>query len=82
MASHTFYRLEYRYNAVLMRARFEENRNIKDEKKMSELLIAGEKELANNMHWQPRKCKFHFYDPNLCLRHIMTNITLLFIFIF
>uniref|UniRef100_A0A0A9W0G0 NADH dehydrogenase [ubiquinone] 1 beta subcomplex subunit 9 n=1 Tax=Lygus hesperus TaxID=30085 RepID=A0A0A9W0G0_LYGHE len=49
------WRLDYRYQAVLMRARFDENRNIKNEKKIAELLNDGEEELFRRMHWQPKK---------------------------
>ncbi|KAF3430048.1 hypothetical protein E2986_08880 [Frieseomelitta varia] len=46
-------RHEYRYNAVLLRQRFEENRNIKDLRVAKELLLAAEEELFQNKHPDP-----------------------------
>ncbi|CAO1406825.1 unnamed protein product [Diamesa serratosioi] len=45
----------YRYQAVMMRARFDENRNERDFRKAQDLLSGGEKELFENQHPQPRK---------------------------
>lgn len=47
----------YRYQAVMMRARFDENRNERDFRKAQDLLSDGEKELFENQHTQPRKCR-------------------------
>ncbi|CAH1113592.1 unnamed protein product [Psylliodes chrysocephalus] len=45
----------YRYHAVLMRQRFDQNRNIKDTRSAKELVAKGESELFENSHWHPRK---------------------------
>ncbi|XP_026499408.1 NADH dehydrogenase [ubiquinone] 1 beta subcomplex subunit 9 [Vanessa tameamea] len=45
----------YRYQAVLMRERFDKNANIKDMRTAVELLKAGEEELFLNQHPIPRK---------------------------
>ncbi|KAG5894966.1 hypothetical protein JTB14_023314 [Gonioctena quinquepunctata] len=45
----------YRYQAVLMRQRFEENKNICDTRVAKDLVAKGEKELFDNQHWHPRK---------------------------
>ncbi|GLV36456.1 NADH dehydrogenase (ubiquinone) B22 subunit [Carabus blaptoides fortunei] len=45
----------YRYQAVLMRQRFDENRNIKDMRVAKELIAQGEEEVFLKQHWQPRK---------------------------
>ncbi|XP_055372159.1 NADH dehydrogenase [ubiquinone] 1 beta subcomplex subunit 9 [Condylostylus longicornis] len=45
----------FRYRAVLLRQRFEENRNVTDIRAASQLLADGEKELFETQHWQPRK---------------------------
>ncbi|KAJ8970892.1 hypothetical protein NQ314_000979 [Rhamnusium bicolor] len=45
-----------RYHAVLMRQRFDQNRDIKDMRIAKDLLIKGEEELFENQHWNPKKC--------------------------
>ncbi|XP_046748796.1 NADH dehydrogenase [ubiquinone] 1 beta subcomplex subunit 9 [Diprion similis] len=45
----------YRYNAVLLRQRFEKNKDIKDLRIAKQLVIDGEKELFEHQHWLPRK---------------------------
>ncbi|XP_073823512.1 NADH dehydrogenase (ubiquinone) B22 subunit [Musca autumnalis] len=45
----------YRYRAVQLRQRFEENRNVTDMAKAAKLLAAGEQELFNTQHYQPIK---------------------------
>ncbi|XP_065338443.1 NADH dehydrogenase [ubiquinone] 1 beta subcomplex subunit 9 [Cloeon dipterum] len=45
----------FRYHAVLLRARFDENKNITDLRRAKELWIAGEEELAKCEHYQPLK---------------------------
>ncbi|XP_067006270.2 NADH dehydrogenase [ubiquinone] 1 beta subcomplex subunit 9 [Anabrus simplex] len=45
----------FRYQAVLLRQRFEQNRCEVDMRKAKELLIQGEQELFNNQHYQPKK---------------------------
>lgn len=40
-----------------MRARFDENKNMKDEVKATQLLNEAEEELAKKMHYQPKQCK-------------------------
>lgn len=52
-----FYREVYRYHAVLMRARFDENKNVQDLRVAKELIANGEEELFMKQHWHPRKCK-------------------------
>lgn len=47
----------FRYYAVLMRQRFDENKDIQDLRVAKELLAKGEEELFLNQHWHPRKCK-------------------------
>jgi len=53
----SFFRHIYRFNAVLLRQRFEENRNVLDMRQAKELLELGEEELLRNQHYQPMKCK-------------------------
>ncbi|XP_069683070.1 NADH dehydrogenase [ubiquinone] 1 beta subcomplex subunit 9-like [Periplaneta americana] len=45
----------YRYEAVLLRQRFEEKRNVKDLIEAKQLLEKGESELFNLQHYQPKK---------------------------
>merc|ERR1711915_936166 len=45
----------YRYRAVLLRARFDENRDVKDLRVAQQLLDEGEKELFSLIHYQPKK---------------------------
>jgi len=45
----------FRYNATLMRARFDQNRNELDMRKAKELLALGEEELFQSLHPQPYK---------------------------
>jgi NADH dehydrogenase (ubiquinone) 1 beta subcomplex subunit 9 len=55
---HNFFvrcRPRYRYEAVMMRARFDENRNLKDFRQAEQLLAEGEEELFLGQHQQPRK---------------------------
>ncbi|CAH1394061.1 unnamed protein product [Nezara viridula] len=49
-----YYRPVFRYQATLMRARFEENKNIKDEVKAAQLVKEAEEELRMKMHYQPK----------------------------
>ncbi|KAG8195014.1 hypothetical protein JTE90_008186 [Oedothorax gibbosus] len=49
---------EYRYHARLIRARFDEHKDIKDLRKAKALLMAGENELEKNMHYQPRQFSY------------------------
>ena len=49
---------ELRYHSVLLRARFDEHKNEKDLRKAKVLLQEGEKELKENMHYQPLKFSF------------------------
>ncbi|XP_078042672.1 NADH dehydrogenase (ubiquinone) B22 subunit [Augochlora pura] len=46
---------EFRYQATLVRQRFEENRNIKDARLAKKLLLEGEEELFRNPNYQPKK---------------------------
>ncbi|XP_060527327.1 NADH dehydrogenase [ubiquinone] 1 beta subcomplex subunit 9 [Cylas formicarius] len=45
----------YRYEATLMRKRFDDNRNITDMRVAKELINQGESELSKNAHYQPKK---------------------------
>ncbi|KAK4306979.1 hypothetical protein Pmani_021232 [Petrolisthes manimaculis] len=45
----------FRYRAVLLRARFDENKNVKDLRVAQQLLDEGEKELFSQIHYQPRQ---------------------------
>lgn len=58
---HNSCRSVFRYQAVLMRQRFEENRNINDMRIAKDLVARGEEELWKTQHWNPRKCK-HFCE--------------------
>jgi NADH dehydrogenase (ubiquinone) 1 beta subcomplex subunit 9 len=49
------FRFQYRYQAVLMRDKFEKNRNLKDQSQIQLLMNEGEKELFLKQHPQPRK---------------------------
>lgn len=56
-----FCRHLYRYHAVLLRARFDENKDEFDMVKAKQLLADGEEELFLKRHPQPFKCKHHYY---------------------
>ncbi|XP_062548140.1 NADH dehydrogenase [ubiquinone] 1 beta subcomplex subunit 9 [Armigeres subalbatus] len=45
----------FRYQAVLMRERFDKNKNEKDPAKISKLVADGERELFETQHFQPKK---------------------------
>ncbi|KAL5282046.1 NDUFB9 family protein [Megaselia abdita] len=45
----------YRYRAVILRKRFDDNKTVSDMRTASELLAAGEKELFETQHFQPKK---------------------------
>ncbi|XP_057655071.1 NADH dehydrogenase [ubiquinone] 1 beta subcomplex subunit 9 [Diorhabda carinulata] len=45
----------YRYYAVLMRQRFDENKKISDIRIAKDLIAKGEAELFDKQHWHPRK---------------------------
>ncbi|XP_030764012.1 NADH dehydrogenase [ubiquinone] 1 beta subcomplex subunit 9 [Sitophilus oryzae] len=45
----------YRYYAVLMRKRFDDNACITDMRVAKELISKGEQELRSTAHWHPRK---------------------------
>ncbi|XP_055892513.1 NADH dehydrogenase [ubiquinone] 1 beta subcomplex subunit 9-like [Biomphalaria glabrata] len=51
----SFDRYEFRYQAVVMRARFDENKNETDLRKAKKLLLDGQKELFLKSHAQPMK---------------------------
>ncbi|OXU24055.1 hypothetical protein TSAR_010563 [Trichomalopsis sarcophagae] len=46
---------EVRYESVLMRAKFDENKNIKDLRVAKQILLDAEKELADQRHWSYKK---------------------------
>lgn len=52
-----FFRHIFRYQAVLLRDRFDKNRNVNDMMQASALVVAGERELFEKQHFQPKKCK-------------------------
>ncbi|XP_017879509.1 NADH dehydrogenase [ubiquinone] 1 beta subcomplex subunit 9 [Ceratina calcarata] len=45
-------RVDYRYEAVLLRQRFEENRNIVDARVAKQKLLEGQEELFKKQHWE------------------------------
>ncbi|KAF7275911.1 NADH dehydrogenase (ubiquinone) B22 subunit [Rhynchophorus ferrugineus] len=45
----------YRYHAVLMRKRFDDNRDIKDARIAKDFLLKGEQELFKNLHYHVRQ---------------------------
>lgn len=47
----------FRYEATLLRHRFDLNKDEKDPRVAQKLLAEGEEELFQNMHYQPRQCK-------------------------
>ncbi|XP_071594470.1 NADH dehydrogenase [ubiquinone] 1 beta subcomplex subunit 9 [Heliangelus exortis] len=53
LESWCIYRDKYRYFAVLLRDRFDKNKDVKDMVKATELLRAGEEEFWANQHPQP-----------------------------
>lgn len=48
----------FRYQAVIMRERFDKHKNERDPAKIAQLLADGERELFETQHFQPKKCKF------------------------
>ncbi|XP_006621051.1 NADH dehydrogenase [ubiquinone] 1 beta subcomplex subunit 9 [Apis dorsata] len=55
LESFNYRRHEYRYEAVLLRQRFEKNRHIPDARIAKKLLLEGEEELFKKCHWDPYK---------------------------
>uniref|UniRef100_A0A182M5J7 NADH dehydrogenase [ubiquinone] 1 beta subcomplex subunit 9 n=1 Tax=Anopheles culicifacies TaxID=139723 RepID=A0A182M5J7_9DIPT len=53
----------FRYQATLMRARFDQHRNEKDPAKVAQLLTDGERELFEKQHYQPKKCMDEWILP-------------------
>ncbi|CAF0834495.1 unnamed protein product [Didymodactylos carnosus] len=51
-------RIDYRYDCVIIRARFDANKNIQDMMKAKRLLIAGEEEFQYEMSWFPEPWNF------------------------
>lgn len=59
-------RAEFRFNVTMLRARFDETRKEKDMRLLAQQLIDGEKELAANIHEDPKIFK---NDPGgICFR--------------
>lgn len=56
-----FRRHIFRYHATLLRARFDQNKQITDLSRARALVIAGERENFEKTHPIPKKCKFHRY---------------------
>ena len=52
-----FFRQVFRYEAVLLRARFDANKNETDMIKAKQMLKDGEKEFFEKQHPQPFKCE-------------------------
>lgn len=48
----------FRFHAILLRERFDKNKDIKDMRVARELLKAGETELFEKQHPQPMGCKW------------------------
>lgn len=48
----------FRYHATLLRARFDQNKNMTDLSKARALVVAGERENFEKTHPIPKKCKF------------------------
>ncbi|XP_076315351.1 NADH dehydrogenase [ubiquinone] 1 beta subcomplex subunit 9-like [Tachypleus tridentatus] len=55
LESYIHERPHFRFNAVLLRQRFEENRNITDMRIAKQLIEQGEDELFHKSHYQPLK---------------------------
>jgi len=53
--SWNMHRHVYRFQAIHLRQRFEENRDILDMRKAKELVALGEEELFQHQHYQPMK---------------------------
>ena len=53
------FRHVFRYHAVLLRARFDQNKNEVDMRVAKKLLLDGERELFLKQHPQPVKCNYH-----------------------
>ncbi|CAH0551908.1 unnamed protein product [Brassicogethes aeneus] len=45
----------FRYQAVLMRERFDQNKDVKDMRIAKDLIMKGEQELFEKQHWHPKK---------------------------
>lgn len=52
------YRLEARYQKVIMRARFDANKDEKDKDKAQLLLVDGCRQLWEKRHTKPFRCQF------------------------
>ncbi|KZC09379.1 PREDICTED: NADH dehydrogenase [ubiquinone] 1 beta subcomplex subunit 9 [Dufourea novaeangliae] len=50
-----FRRHEFRYEAVLLRHRFDQNKKIPDARLAKQLLLEGEEEVFKHQHWQSKK---------------------------
>lgn len=48
----------FRFNAILLRERFEQNKNIQDMRIARKLLTEGERELFEKQHPQPISCTY------------------------
>lgn len=55
------YRHIYRFNAVLLRERFDKNKDILDMRIARSFLVEGERELFLKQHPQPFSCEFPRY---------------------
>lgn len=53
-----FYREAYRFQAVVLRDRFDQNSKLTDMRQAENLIKEGESELFKNIHYQPQQCKF------------------------
>ena len=53
-----FPRHHFRYNAVLLRAEFDQHKNERDMIKVKKLMEDAEYQLWNNQHYQPKQCMY------------------------
>lgn len=60
-----FFRPIFRYHAVVLRERFDENKTIKDMRIARKLLSDGEEELFIKQHPQPFACMSHKINCHL-----------------
>ena len=60
-----YFRVAFRFHAVLLRQRFEENRNLTDNLKVQTLVANAEEELFMNQHTHPLKCNIKHKSNHL-----------------
>ena len=69
-----FNRLGYRFHAVVLRQRFEENRHLTDAVQIQTLIDNAEDELFKGQHYQPLKCiyNFKYYFFSLVIHNVFS----------